>query len=52
VGLLPAPYELATLYSIAIPKRCKNPEVAQGLMARLLSAEFAATRSSAGFDAD
>lgn len=48
-GLLPAPFELATVYTAAVPNAAKNPKLAQALMAQLTAAEHAETRRVSGF---
>lgn len=49
-GLLPPAYELATLYSVAVPKRSNNIAAAQNLVAQLVNASTIAMRQAAGFD--
>ena len=49
IGMLPGQFELATIYTIGIPTRCRNSEAAHTL-AQLLSGDFAKDlRPKAGF---
>jgi molybdate transport system substrate-binding protein len=50
VGLLPAEFELSTVYTIAVPKRATEPEAAKAAIAKLCSAANQAVRTATGFD--
>jgi molybdate transport system substrate-binding protein len=50
IGLLPAEFELSTLYSVAVPMRSSNPAAAQALLVQLINDSTVATRQAAGFD--
>lgn len=49
VGALPDPYELATVYSAAIPNRADNVDHAKRLLLALSSPRFERVRRDAGF---
>jgi molybdate transport system substrate-binding protein len=50
IGLLPAPFELSTVYTAAICTRARQPEAAQALIDLLTAPENAALRRQGGFD--
>ena len=50
IGLLPAPYELSTVYCAAICTQARQPEAAQTLIELLTAPENAALRRQGGFD--
>jgi molybdate transport system substrate-binding protein len=49
-GLLPAPYELTTIYTAAVASDAREPELARALIAALTSQEAAGTRRECGFE--
>jgi molybdate transport system substrate-binding protein len=50
IGLLPAEFELSTLYSVAVPARSREPKAAQELINQLINASTFNARRAAGFD--
>ena len=50
VSVLPAKFELATVYTAAISERAKRPDDAARLIDLLASAEHAALRKTSGFE--
>jgi len=50
IGLLPPPYELATVYTAAVAAQAAAPELAAALAAALSGASAAAARQNAGFE--
>jgi molybdate transport system substrate-binding protein len=50
IGLLPAPYELSTVYTAAIATGAQNPAAAQTLIDLLTAPENATLRHQGGFD--
>lgn len=50
VGLLPPPYELATVYTAAVAAKAAEPALAAELAAALVDAGAAAARKNAGFE--
>jgi molybdate transport system substrate-binding protein len=51
LGVLPAPHQLATLYSAAVTRRAAHPALAAALLATLTGQQHSEMRSRAGFDA-
>ncbi|MBC5763260.1 molybdate ABC transporter substrate-binding protein [Ramlibacter albus] len=49
IGLLPAPYSLATTYTAAVPTKATQPDKARELIERMCAAETASARKLAGF---
>jgi molybdate transport system substrate-binding protein len=49
-GLLPAPHELTTVYTAAVAKGAREPELARALIAALAAPEAAQLRRECGFD--
>ena len=49
-GLLPAPHELTTVYTAAMAKDAREPELARALIAALSAPEALQTRRECGFD--
>jgi molybdate transport system substrate-binding protein len=49
-GLLPAEFELSTLYSVAIPTRSNHAAAAQAQIERLVNSNTLAARRAAGFE--
>ncbi len=50
IGLLPAPYELSTVYTAAVCTQARQPEAAQALIDLLTAPDQAALRRQGGFD--
>jgi molybdate transport system substrate-binding protein len=50
LGVLPAPHQLATLYSAAVTRRTAQPALAAALLARLTGEAGREMRARAGFD--
>jgi molybdate transport system substrate-binding protein len=50
LGALPAPHQLATLYSAAVTRRAAQPALAAELRARLTGDAAREMRARAGFD--
>ncbi|MEY2805562.1 MAG: hypothetical protein RL657_2898 [Pseudomonadota bacterium] len=50
IGLLPAPFELSTVYTAAISSRAQNPQAAQALIDLLTAPGHQDIRRQAGFD--
>ncbi|MCC2633380.1 MAG: periplasmic component of an type molybdate transport system-like protein, partial [Ramlibacter sp.] len=49
-GLLPAPHELTTVYTAAVAKGAREPELARALVAALAAPESAQVRRECGFE--
>ncbi|MEJ5989627.1 substrate-binding domain-containing protein [Ramlibacter sp. PS3R-8] len=49
-GLLPAPHDLTTVYTAAVAKGAREPELARALIAALSAPEAAQVRRECGFD--
>jgi molybdate transport system substrate-binding protein len=49
-GLLPAPHELTTVYTAAVAKDAREPELARALIAALSAPEALQTRRECGFE--
>jgi molybdate transport system substrate-binding protein len=50
VGVLPPPFELATIYTGAVASAAQEPELAQALLEALTAADAAETRAKCGFE--
>jgi molybdate transport system substrate-binding protein len=50
IGLLPAPFELSTVYTAAVAKGARHPEAAQALIELMTDAGNAALRRQGGFE--
>lgn len=51
VGVLPANFELSTVYTVALSTAARTPDLAAELLTMLTSAEHAALRAAGGFEA-
>ena len=51
VGLLPPQYELATVYTAAVPVRASHPALAARFIEMMTAADTAALRQRCGFEA-
>jgi len=50
IGLLPAPYELSTVYTAAVCTQARQPQAAQAMIDLLTAPENADLRRQGGFD--